>query len=253
MLFKYIGGSSGEDALQILKCFCERHTFRASQPTTFNDPFEFKVAVDLDADEDTMCKRFFLDRRGTSDAEYQEWRRQDAKGTGWWITQETRKEVLARFGVFCLSAVDDNHLMWSHYAANHRGFCVGIDEEKLKDIKGVYGHGPVRYQKSAPKFRYYFDSPEDFEKSLFGCKSSLWAYEREYRFIFDRSGTFDFPVRALKQVILGCRAYTELRTYANEHCEKGDLDFFQMREDFNGYRLKKEPVRKNVTLMTSFF
>jgi hypothetical protein len=101
MLFKYVGG---KDALQIMKCFCEQHTLRASDPTTFNDPFEFKFAVDLDADENTIRERFFIDRKGASDAEYREWRRQHTKGDKWWITQETRKELLSRYGVFCLSA-----------------------------------------------------------------------------------------------------------------------------------------------------
>jgi hypothetical protein len=30
-------------------------------------------------------------------------------------------------GVFCLSSDDRNILMWSHYAAKHKGFCIGYN------------------------------------------------------------------------------------------------------------------------------
>lgn len=163
------------------------------------------------------------------------------------VTQETRKHMLSRFGVFCLSALDANHLMWSHYASNHQGFCVGIDESQLQEIQGVVGHGFVAYQEAAPSFRYYLDPPELFDIRVFGCKSSLWAYEREYRFVFDRKGILDFPRTALKQ------AHQELRSYANMHCEEDDPEFYQMCEDFNAYRLNKERIRKNMTIMSSFF
>jgi Protein of unknown function (DUF2971) len=143
--------------------------------------------------------------------------------------------------------------MWSHYASQHQGFCVGFDETALARLEGIIGQGPVRYQVDAPMFRYYFDPPELLEKQVFACKSKLWKYEREYRIVFNRSGTVGFPKAALKQIIIGCRAYMELRAYADHHCEKAEIEFFQMCEDFRAYRLRKEVVRKNVTIMSSFF
>jgi hypothetical protein len=254
MLYKYVGARTGSDTLQVLKYYCEQYTLKVSEPTSFNDPFEFKIALDLSADEDTMQKRFFVDKPGASEKEYEDWRRTHTQQAKWWINQETRKELLSRFGVFCTSAVEDNHLMWSHYAENHTGFCVGLDESQLSGMKGLIGQGFVEYQETAPSFQYYFESPELFQNRVFGCKSAVWSYEKEYRFLFDQSGLLEFPPSALKEVILGCRAHMPLRKYAHEQCEGSkSVHFFQMCEDFQEYKLLKKLVEKNSWLMSSFF
>lgn len=60
MLFKYVGGSKGTEALQTMKYFCEQHTLLAGDPTKFNDPFEFKIAVDFNAGDETIRKQCLL-------------------------------------------------------------------------------------------------------------------------------------------------------------------------------------------------
>jgi Protein of unknown function (DUF2971) len=252
MLFKYVRADNGGHALELLKCFCEKYTLKASAPTSFNDPFEFKVTVDFEADEATIRERYFVNKPDSSDTEYESWRRHHTKDE-WWVVQETRKELLSRFGVCCLSEVDDNHLMWSHYASEHQSFCVGFEEKQLYELPGVTGFGPVEYRENAPRFRYYFDSPETFEAQAVACKSSLWAYEREHRIVFKSSGIVPFPPSALQEVSLGCRAHMALRDYAEKHCDQDGVKFFQMAEDFQAYRLRKEPIRKNVRIMSSFF
>jgi hypothetical protein len=144
--------------------------------------------------------------------------------------------------------------MWSHYAENHTGFCVGLDESQLSGLKALILQGFVEYHETAPTFRFYFESPELFQNRVFGCKAADWSYEREYRFLFEQSGLREFPPSALKEVILGCRAYMPLRNYADERCEENDgVRFFQMREAFQEYRLLKQPVEKNTRPMSSFF
>jgi len=253
MLYKYVGARTASETLQILKYFCEEFTLKISEPTSFNDPFEFKIALDLDADEDTMRKRFFEDKPDAAQADFEDWLRHHTKQSKWWIAQETRRDLLKRFGVFCTSAIEDNHLMWSHYAENHTGFCVGFDESQLAGLKGLIGQGFVEYQEKAPTFQYYFESAELFQNRVFGCKSAHWSYESEYRFLFDHSGLLRFPRSALREVALGCRAHMALRTYAREPRETGDVRFFQMCEDFQEYRLIKRPVEKKVWPMSSFF
>jgi DUF2971 family protein len=254
MLYKYVGARTESETLQILESFCERHVLKVSEPASFNDPFEFKVALDFDADEGTMRKRFFEDNPEASHSDYEYWCRHHTKQKKWWVAQETRRELLGRFGVFCMSAVDDNYLMWSHYSQKHTGFCVGIDESHLCGLKGLIGQGFVKYQKQAPKFRFYFESPELFQNSISMFKSDDWSYEKEYRYLFDSVGLLEFPPVALKEVILGCRSYMPLRRYAHEHCEEnGSVRFFQMCEDFGEYSLLKQPLQKNSWQMSSFF
>src|ERR1035438_1500691 len=49
MLYKYVGAENGKQALEVLKYFCEAYTLKASEPTSFNDPFEFKIVADFEA------------------------------------------------------------------------------------------------------------------------------------------------------------------------------------------------------------
>lgn len=252
MLYKYAAGTDGAATLERLKTYCENHTLMVSKPATFNDPFEFKVAIDYEADEQTIHKRYLRDNKVASQSDYDDWRSHFDQAK-WSITQNVRSELLSRYGVLCLSEVDDNHLMWSHYAANHSGFCIGFDESVLFAMDGYIGGGPITYLKDAPLFRFFWDAPELFDKAAVGCKSSAWAYEREHRLMFNHTGISRFPHAAIKEVIIGCRTYPELRAYAQQHCEEEDVRFFQMTEDFQVYGLTKRRFEKNVTVMSSFF
>lgn len=252
MLYKYVGAATGTGAIELLKCFTDKNTFKASEPATFNDPFEFKIAINFDADEPTVRRRYFLDNPEASKESYDTWFSTFDKSK-WWVTQQTRATLLSQVGVICLSEVDDNHLMWSHYAANHQGFCVAIDERQITSVEGVLGHGKVRYRSDAPVFRFYFDDPGEFAAKALACKSHLWEYEREYRILMNKSGIVSVPRTAIQQIILGCRAYQELRMYANEHCDSRRDFWFQMCEDFAKYTIHKEPIVKNLATMSSFF
>jgi hypothetical protein len=252
MLYKYVGAENGADAVRLLQCFVENHTFKASAPSTFNDPFEFTLAIDFDANPVTVRERYFADNPHACVADYDEWLK-TFENSKWSVHQETRAELLGTFGVLCLSAVEDNHLMWSHYASNHRGFCVGIDEQELLKVKEVCGHGYVGYHHKLPVFRYYFDDPIQFFQKSIASKSHLWAYEREYRVITKESGIFELPPSAIQQVVLGCRAYKEVLDYARARCSLTENVWFQMCENFSEYSLSKLPLTENVVRMSSFF
>src|SRR6185312_731811 len=253
MLYKYVGAQSGEESLKLLQSFCERYMLKASEPSTLNDPFELKIAINFEADEETMRDRFFQDRKDTSEEAYKNWRHHHTEQSQWWIKQETRKELLSRFGVICVAAAEDNFLMWSHYGKNHTGFCVGFDESQLTGINGLLSSDFVKYSEKVPLFRFYLDPPDLFGRLVFGSKSKCRAYEHEYRFVFDHSGLVKFPRSALKEIILGCRAHYQLRTYAHANCDRDEVRFFQMCEDFQEYRLDKQIVVRDTWPMSSFF
>jgi Protein of unknown function (DUF2971) len=117
------------------------------------------------------------------------------------------EELLIRYRILCLSEIWNNILMWSHYADQHRGYCLGFATESFTDIDLF---GAVRYQKDYPII-----SPLDVEsiqavllRTL--CKSKDWSYEREYRIVqilnkVDRFAekSVIFRQAKLKEVILG--------------------------------------------------
>lgn len=91
-------------------------------------------------------------------------------------------------GVCCFSELNNNILMWSHYAWKHTGFCVNFNYEELvksifkynkKNNVIIYPH-KVIYKKKYPRISGYDKNQVD---SLF-IKSSLWKYEKEWRFSY---------------------------------------------------------------------
>jgi hypothetical protein len=143
--------------------------------------------------------------------------------------------------------------MWSHYASSHKGFCVGLDENQLAALPEVQGHGPVDYQHEAPAFRFFHDDQTEFFRKAFTYKSKAWAYEQEYRILFERSGLVAIPHSAIREVILGCRAFPELREFARKRCASAGNFWMQICEDFSAYRLSKRAIEKDVFVMSSFF
>jgi hypothetical protein len=51
------------------------------------------------------------------------------------------EDFIIKIGVYCLSAINDDILMWSHYAEGHRGMCLEFDTTKnvllFEDRKSV--------------------------------------------------------------------------------------------------------------------
>jgi hypothetical protein len=52
-------------------------------------------------------------------------------------------------GIFTVTPVNNNILMWSHYANSHKGFCIGFDSKIIFEHL-VTGGGPVLYNKTYP-------------------------------------------------------------------------------------------------------
>ncbi len=114
--------------------------------------------------------------------------------------------------VGCFTTIPDSVLMFSHYADQHRGICVGFDTDLL--IKSLKYEGnidaeirPVWYFPKAPDL-----SVHTHPALCAACKDDIWRYEDEYRlFVFTDyhlapSGCFRFDRQAIKEIVLGCRA-----------------------------------------------
>ena len=124
---------------------------------------------------------------------------------------ELEKRTKSR-GVFCASAADDNILMWSHYAAEHRGLCIGyeIDYEKLT-FADVF---EVKYLESDDRDVLEPDDLVDAGtaiRKLLTIKSHHWGYEKEWRLVLksqlaDGSTGEEQPVPGvIKEIIFGMR------------------------------------------------
>ncbi len=207
--------------------FFENRLLRFTQPSCFNDPFEFLPV------EDFLTKGFddFVYDKYLHSSRFYE----SLNESGFAITKEShmielKKEMLEftsglqnamigtydNLGVFCLSANWNNILMWSHYADNHKGFVIGFDTSHSFFEKCKLGLKPVCYTNKRPASSLC----DGFIKNLIYTKADIWNYEDEWRIckevkeatklIFDSIHLFEFPIDAIYSVHLGSRSDKEM-------------------------------------------
>ena len=135
------------------------------------------------------------------------------------LKYQVRSEVIEdiynndNFGTACFSKEWKSILMWSHYSDNHKGYCLGFDEARMR-ISGLFGKGgDVVYTSDYPNISP-FESDYNAQVIRTFIKSDLWKYENEYRFMniyFDSGGAeynspkriIKFPDNFIKEILLG--------------------------------------------------
>ena len=138
-----------------------------------------------------------------------------------------RKQYARRdeLGVYCLTTLKDNILMWAHYSNNHKGFCLEFDH------KGeFFGRAhPITYSKVMPKFNILnmtvgetYKQTEFFVNALL-TKAEDWKYEDEWRIVYTPKeggpGIHTFPEKRLNGVILGFQTCNQNRKNIIKWCK----------------------------------
>lgn len=130
------------------------------------------------------------------------------------IHDQWRKD---KYGVFSLSGVNNNLLMWAHYANSHKGFCIGFNIENLLDSiftlsKKAFNHKKVKYYSEYPELNFevknHFNN-KNLEESIqhLYIKSDIWAYEEEWRLLsLDRNNfTVKFDPISIEYIYFGLK------------------------------------------------
>ncbi len=148
------------------------------------------------------------------------------------------------------SRVGDSILMWSHYANQHRGFCVEYEVASFDAgdafLKNLY---PVIYSEEL------FDLTPWAEKLVSGQREELttvfpllgvlqkfdgWSYEREWRYVrFQEKPTPDCnrSMPRPTRVLLGAKALPETINDLTEICKAKQIPLWQMRMADDKYEL----------------
>ncbi|WKN22001.1 DUF2971 domain-containing protein [Azotobacter vinelandii] len=114
-----------------------------------------------------------------------------------------------KVGLYCLTERNDSILMWSHYAADHAGYCL---EFEATDYTPVFGAAQrVSYTDAYPEINLYNTPSEDKVALSFLTKFTDWSYEKEWRIIDHDAGpgSREYPSELLKSVIFGLRMKDE--------------------------------------------
>lgn len=130
---------------------------------------------------------------------------------------QTLAEMRHTVGIFSLSKVCDDELMWAHYAESHAGYCIEYDLDRLVlEARTQWKQVMLEYSDEPPSLEFNdvlgTESNEEALQKMLGHKSSRWSYEDELRIVTARSGVNYCAKAALKAIYFGCRCTEEHKT-----------------------------------------
>jgi len=153
-----------------------RHIF-LNDPEEFNDVFEGSVSIS-----------------------------ETSEDTGLSYRRLSPKDLNLR--ISCFSEINNNVLMWSHYADSHRGLVLEYSTAYSPFSSAI----PIKYKSNLSQDEYpdLFDDNQFFPWYEF--KGEPWAYEKEWRIINHGAvSELSYPSEALKRVIFGINTDTSLQ------------------------------------------
>ena len=192
-----------------LKC----QTLHFGAPAYFNDPYDCAITARVREPTDEEIEEF---RQKYTEIEQipslareqlQVLPKQQLKDWLLRVIQQTvtriAEENIRKRGVTCFSEVNNELLMWSHYAEKYTGFCLEFDTnfEPFSKVR------KVKYSSSMPSLSVtdalVHNQYEQFLE-LYCTKSAAWSYEREWRCIHHEAGTdWTYEAKALTAIYFG--------------------------------------------------
>jgi hypothetical protein len=187
------------------KMFKENEIYFA-RPEQFNDPFDSRVGISYEGTEE-QWRNFFDDwyRRNEPSLlpERRRYKVNICLSNRNNIPESLSYSFLKQMGVYCMSEINDDILMWSHYSEGHTGFCLKFDVNNE-----FFGRSQkMDYSKNYPNVNFFTNTQLEKTQAMLLTKAQHWAYEKEWRIIDHKegSGIKHFPEKHLMGVIIGCR------------------------------------------------
>jgi hypothetical protein len=146
------------------------------------------------------------------------------------------KEYLKKFNqyiddrlIYCVSGNNNHNLMWSHYASNHKGFCIEFQFPDPDEQPS-----PISYEEHIPSIPLIFFLQSHFARinnqieiitlNALHTKLDDWEYEDEYRWIasdkikpdlleIDRCTFFPYEPSWVKSIIFGRRMSSRAKQF----------------------------------------
>ena len=168
-----------------------------------------------------------------------------------------RQQIVRSWGLYCLSLVPDNNVMWTHYADEHRGFClrfsnvpnqlfgVELKPEDRGKIPKILRPIKVQYSAEFPVVNCFIDEGKILAEKTCLTKKEQWAHEQEWRIVdLNGPGPHQFPPQCLTGVIFGCRMSEEHEKMIRNWCEDRQpaIKYYQARQSEDSYRLHFDEI-----------
>jgi hypothetical protein len=143
-----------------------------------------------------------------------------------WVTKDYSQKLDKHFGVLSLTANPRIPKMWTKYADNHSGICVGLKSSILFDLKYIGGGGIVNYVDELPIINHDDDHDEEFMKQV-QHKEEKWRFEEEYRTYklwphpaSPKHRGRVLPPEAFKEVIFGAHLKADQKKKIHNICKR---------------------------------
>jgi hypothetical protein len=140
------------------------------------------------------------------------------------LNKTIRDKILEEKGtlrILSLSRVNNNQLMWSHYADGHKGIAIGVKIDNSKyDVQPIDYDGIATIRNS--------DYNGQTAREILRHKLEVWNYEEEER-VFQRNQMF-IDVK-IEEIILGQRVSNQNNGLIRELIEKINPDIRIIRAE----------------------
>ena len=137
--------------------------------------------------------------------------------------------------------------MWSHYANNHKGFCIGLNRIKLEKLGLLGVAGGVSYTDYYPKIDPTDTNILNYIFTKTHAKASDWSYEMEYRLTqlwpYHTPSKEERTIRVsddvIEEIILGLAISDNDRSEIMEEARKKGIPIFKIRKKRSAFLLDK--------------
>jgi hypothetical protein len=198
----------------------------SAKPTTFNDPFEFRLKTPFGAELEKI--------RGISDLRNINPHLENVGDLEVaTLGKQYLQDMINNYGIVCFTEANQNILMWSHYASNHQGICLGFEVEDPGQA-GIY---KVQYSDEYPELDFNRIWHKDGMMKVFWTKSNEWAYEKEWRLVTVEGGKLETYKGSLVNVTFGCRASDSHKKEIKTLMKDKKVDFWEAKLDDNRFRV----------------
>ena len=146
--------------------------------------------------------------------------------------------------------------MWSHYADQHRGLCIGY----LVPSGGIDGLGKVAYKGtrwvSASNVAAMLNgepaAQNEVDEAVLFRKAGSWHYEREWRLIGPQ-GTRDSPLK-MERIMFGmrCEDSTKFAVMKALEQRQKQVAFYEMRAAPGTFNLKPSALNDTHEIFADF-
>lgn len=262
-IFKYLDLSKAHNINSLLGGY-----LWFSDPSTFNDPFDCTTpfAYDLLSEDEDFCKKYYHDFSIYKFPNFSEDQRVQFVNDNvkFMLSKKNDKnyfeglhnefgiqkqaEAIKEFGILSTCMVNENILLWSHYADQHKGVCLQFNTNSFLELLDTPALGEVKYSEFPlvyPPFNHDLSEINKSFRPIFLTKAPFWYYELEYRiFLHPIEERRQYFQDSLEVIYLGMNASSENKKLIVNICEQsnGRIKLFQAKKAYLKFELEFEGI-----------